>query len=297
MNEDGMVLWNGRVMTQKIVLSVLLALFFISFALPADAQTLATDEFHWKRVDNTTHSGKTYSFRLQGPAVITFRCVLQPFDGLAFYSKTDPVFRHNFGEGMDFVKGDESFDGKPLASYRVSSSSDLYRRVQVYRAWSTWKIAAGHSFEARVEVSAPGNDAGGWYQHAADAWFEVVHGDVGGGSGPAPAASGTQAKPVQGTVADAEKHTYELVANGYPGKIEIGDSQLNVRLWYEVTQKWETMTEVDFDPETETITFVRPWAGKTRFQVYTGKFSGSTIVGTFTDANSPGQHFPWQATF
>jgi len=268
-----------------------------SLAFPANTGAFATDEFHWKRVDNTNHWGKTYSFRIQGPATLTFRCVIQPFDGLSFFNKVEPVFRHNFADAMEFVKGGESFDGKPLESYSVSASYHLHRKVQIYHAWSTWKLPAGHSFEGKVEVGAPGNDAGAWYQHAADAWFEVVPGDVGGGSPSGPAISSTPVTPGQDTPPARISGTYNLDANNYSGKIEIENSgsQWKVKLWYDVTKNWETMTEVQFDAKTGTLTFVRPWVGKPRFQVYTGKLSGSTITGTFTDVNSPGKSFPWKA--
>lgn len=261
----------------------------------AGAGTLATDQFHWKRVDNTRLWGKTYSFRITGPMTITFRCVIQPFDGLVFFNQVVSVFRHNFSDGMEYLKGGETFDGKPLESYNVSSSNYLYRKVQLYHGWSTWKLPAGHSFEARVEVGAPGNDAGAWYQHAADAWFEVVIGDAGAGSSPVPGQSGTVWNPDQGTAPAMASGSYKLDANNYSGKIEIDSSASpwKVKIRYDLTGNWETMTEVSFDAVSGTLTFVRPWSGNPRFQVYTGKISGSTITGTFTDHNSPGKSFPW----
>jgi len=143
---------------------------------------LAADQFHWKYVKFAEHWGKSYPFRVQGPATITIRWGMQPFDILRYSNRSDPVFRHNLepgAAGLEFVRGEELFDGKPLASYKVSSSHDLAGKVKIYTASSTWKLPAGKSFDGVVHVSAPGVATGWWTQHASDAWFEVIPGAAG----------------------------------------------------------------------------------------------------------------------
>lgn len=90
--------------------------------------------------------------------------------------------------------------------------------------------------------------------------------------------------------------TWAMDGNGYPGKLEITikNGVVSARIYYDVAKKWETLTNVRFSGST--ISFTRPWAGNPTFQQYTGTVRGSTISGTFTDNNTPGQRFNWSAS-
>jgi hypothetical protein len=92
---------------------------------------------------------------------------------------------------------------------------------------------------------------------------------------------------------------YILNANGYGGQLAIegGGTIPVVRLYFDVSGRWETMTDVRFEPVSGTLSFTRPWAGNPGFQKYSGKFSGSMISGTFTDNNhSAASRFNWSAS-
>ncbi len=90
--------------------------------------------------------------------------------------------------------------------------------------------------------------------------------------------------------------TWSLDGNGYPGKLEITTrgGSFGARIFYDIANRWETMTNVRLSGNS--ISFTRPWAGNPTFQQYTGTVQGSTITGTFTDNNTPGQRFNWRAT-
>lgn len=89
--------------------------------------------------------------------------------------------------------------------------------------------------------------------------------------------------------------SWKVDANGYPGVVEVSGAGANVsvRMYYEITKRWEAMTNAKFSPESGEISFTRPWAGNPIFQQYRGKVIDGRIVGTFIDNNSPGQQFKW----
>lgn len=123
--------------------------------------------------------------------------------------------------------------------------------------------------------------------------------NISGGTAPAtkpPTSTGAGGgTPSPGTAAGIAG-SYALDGNGYLGKLEISvnGGAVTVRMYYDVARKWETMTNVRYSGNT--ISFTRPWAGNPTFQQYTGTIRGSSISGSFTDNNTPGRQFPWQAT-
>lgn len=88
---------------------------------------------------------------------------------------------------------------------------------------------------------------------------------------------------------------YKFNANNYKGFLEINPDFTGGRVYFDISKNWETIENLTYDPNTGEIFFTRPWAGNPMFQQYRGKVSGSKITGTFTDNNSPGQNFPWEA--
>ena len=285
-------------------LSVGFVLFLSVACIPdhAAANTLAAERFQWPHQNQANHWGKRYPIKVRGPATITIHWGMQPFDGQTYFNKVDPVFSHNFADaGMEYVRGEELFDGKRRESFKNASADALFRKVRVYQAWSTWKLPAGRQYEGLVSVSAPGKQTGSWTQHAADAWFEVRMGDaLPVPKQPATANTTAIGQPAAGK-ADiaAPAGSYTLDASGYKGKLEISGSGSMpvVKIYYDVSGRWETMTDARFDPASGTLSFTRPWAGNPGFQKYTGRLSGSAISGTFTDNNHPaGKKFNWNAS-
>ncbi len=88
---------------------------------------------------------------------------------------------------------------------------------------------------------------------------------------------------------------YNLNVNNYKGILEISGNGTAVKMFLEIGNKWETLENLTYNSSTGEIYFTRPWSGNPDFQQYTGKVSGSKINGTFTDNNSPGQKFNWEA--
>jgi ABC-type cobalt transport system substrate-binding protein len=61
------------------------------------------------------------------------------------------------------------------------------------------------------------------------------------------------------------------------------------RVWFDVFQQWEPLTEIIFDPHTGELQFTRPNYG----QRYIGTVSGNQLAGTFS---YEGRSLPWEAT-
>lgn len=90
--------------------------------------------------------------------------------------------------------------------------------------------------------------------------------------------------------------SWKIDANGYGGAIKIDISTGNnivVKMFYDVTGKWETMTNATYSAENRELKFTRPWTGNPQFQQYRGKLVDGRLNGTFTDTNTPNQQFPW----
>ena len=83
---------------------------------------------------------------------------------------------------------------------------------------------------------------------------------------------------------------WSLQADVYPGKLEFfrRGNIWGGRIWFDVYQRWEDLTEIFFDPRTGRLEFYRPYGN----QRYSGTLSGNQIIGTFTDA---GRNLPWEA--
>ena len=86
-------------------------------------------------------------------------------------------------------------------------------------------------------------------------------------------------KPLNASSADMLIGDWDLMANGYAGKLEIraNGSALKGRVYYKVYNKWEPLENLQFDPSTRQFTFYRPNAK----QKHEGVLSGNTLNGTF----------------
>jgi hypothetical protein len=80
--------------------------------------------------------------------------------------------------------------------------------------------------------------------------------------------------------------------NNYSGRLEFywtGNGWTG-RIWFEVSARWEELTNIFFDPHTGQVQFIRPSAN----QQYSGTLSGNRIVGTFGSVGGVGS-LPWEA--
>lgn len=99
--------------------------------------------------------------------------------------------------------------------------------------------------------------------------------------------------PVENTGNIAGK--YDLLANNYSGLLEFSDDMKSGRIFFDIANKWEEITNLSYNPSTGELSFMRPWTGKPDFQKYSGRISGNKITGVFTDVNYGSQEFPWEA--
>jgi hypothetical protein len=88
---------------------------------------------------------------------------------------------------------------------------------------------------------------------------------------------------------------YNLVANNYKGYLEISSDMTGGRIFFDIGNSWEEISNLTYNSSTGEIYFTRPWAGNPTFQQYTGRVSGNKIKGVFTDTNYGSQEFPWEA--
>lgn len=88
---------------------------------------------------------------------------------------------------------------------------------------------------------------------------------------------------------------YDLSANSYKGMLEFSDDMKSGRIFFDIGNKWEDITNLTYNPTTGELYFTRPWANNPNFQKYSGRISGNKITGVFTDVNYGSQEFPWEA--
>lgn len=88
---------------------------------------------------------------------------------------------------------------------------------------------------------------------------------------------------------------YDLSANSYKGMLEFSDDMKSGRIFFDIGNKWEEITNLTYNPSTGEVFFTRPWANNPNFQKYSGRISGNKITGVFTDVNYGSQEFPWEA--
>ncbi len=84
---------------------------------------------------------------------------------------------------------------------------------------------------------------------------------------------------------------WSIIANNQPGKLEFywTDGAWSGRIWFDVLQRWDDLTNISFDPRTGQLQFYRPFYS----QQYSGTLSGRRIVGTAHGAGIG--NFPWEA--
>ena len=88
---------------------------------------------------------------------------------------------------------------------------------------------------------------------------------------------------------------YDLVANNYKGMLEFSNDMKSGRIFFDIANKWEEITNLTYNALTGELSFTRPWSGNPNFQKYSGRISGNKITGVFTDVNYGSQEFPWEA--
>ena len=103
-----------------------------------------------------------------------------------------------------------------------------------------------------------------------------------------------------GNPAAAILGTWALDANKWLGKLEMTQTSnqssnpsgtaLAGRVWYDASQKWETLRDIQFDGRT--LSFTRPISGAT--QHYTGSLAGNKLSGKFSQDNTR-TVFSWSA--
>ncbi len=252
--------------------------------------TLYDETINWTGVRNASdqeaHGCRTAAYSITGPGILEVRETMDPGLGREFFNRIESSFRWTTHEGWEVIFKERRVGGRVVteAGPRGAPFENRYEyRVPAQRYSGeiaicppvSCNLATCDRFAAltslRVEF-----DGG-------------ITAPVGGASG---GAGGGAAETPSGFLGSRA-----LVANGYGGRIEITGSGTSptVRLYYDATGQWETMTDVRVDSASGEISFTRPWAGRPAFQKYRGRLSGGAFVGTFTDANSPGRTFGWQA--
>lgn len=277
-------------MLKRISLLSIVGLLLLTWSAPASAQrvwglvTTLNQDYGARSSDNSLGPPEgpdrpvRQVFRISQPGLVRITHRLNPYYPP---SQRDP---NTGGLGLPRL-GDDSVwprprlvsatvpdppvPGQPLTSYVVGEVTPGEYWVSVGPALSfRWgQLAIRH--QVTVEFSAGRAQPG-------ETW------------GPGETRGASQAK--------AAVTTWDFTANGYPGRLEITlqGGRASGRLLYDVTGRWENLTDVVYDPASGSLTFTRPWAGNPQFQQYAGKVSGGSVVGTFTDSNSPGQRFPWK---
>lgn len=99
--------------------------------------------------------------------------------------------------------------------------------------------------------------------------------------------------PQENSVSIAGK--YNMVANSYKGMLEFSGDMRSGKIYFDIGNKWEEITNLTYNSSTGELSFTRPWAGNPNFQKYTGRISSNKITGVFTDVNYGSQEFPWEA--
>jgi hypothetical protein len=84
---------------------------------------------------------------------------------------------------------------------------------------------------------------------------------------------------------------WSIIANNQPGKLEFywAGGVWSGRIWFDVLQRWDDLTNISFDPHTGQLQFYRPFYS----QQYSGTLSGRRIVGTGYGVGTG--NFPWEA--
>lgn len=88
---------------------------------------------------------------------------------------------------------------------------------------------------------------------------------------------------------------YNLVANNYNGMLEIFDDMKSGRIFFDIGNKWEEISNLTYNQSTGELFFTRPSSSNPNFQKYRGILSMNKITGVFTDVNYGSQEFPWEA--
>lgn len=278
----------------KLRVAVWIMALVVLAAMPAYSGTLFDETVKWTAVPNASsaqaHGCKSAEYSITGPGVFKVREFMDPNRGREFFNHVDGVFQWTTHEGWELTFKEFRVNGKVVPN-RGPEGVAVDNRFE-------FRVPA-RKFTGKLSICPPVKcNLATCDRLAAVTALRVEF--SGGGSvtpkdKPAPTPPPPPAPPVKPTAAKGAAGTWGITANNYPGKIEIGSGNPpSVRMFYDVTGKWETMTNVVYNPASGDISFTRPWANNPNFQQYRGKITGNTVSGTFTDNNSPGKSFPWK---
>jgi hypothetical protein len=271
--------------------ALLVMVFVACAAMPAGAGTLFSEQVNWTAVRNASdaqaHGCKSAEYSIAGPGIFKVREVMDPNGSREFFNHKDGVFTWTTHEGWEQTFREYRVGGKVVPN-RGPEGVPVENRFE-------FKVPA-RKYTGRIAICPPVKcNLATCDRLTAMTSLQVEF--SGGGSAmpkgsPAAAPASVSGKP---TASQSVAGTWGMVANGYPGKIEIGSgTPPSVRMLFDITGKWEKMTNVVFNPVNGEISFTRPWSGNPNFQKYRGKITGNAVVGTFTDSNQPGKSFPWK---
>lgn len=287
-----------RAATRSVAVScantaVVVLILATGFGLPApvQAQTLFDETFTWAAQANVDSACTTRAYSIQGPGYFRVQFAMDPNRRRDFFNRSDALYTFTSHDGWELTRNVEAVNGQPVPRDAPSG----YRLGKPYTSDSEWKIPA-RPFAGEIQVCTPVNcNLANCSSYAATATLKVTFGaqsSDGGGSGvsaPAAPATGTDAARVLGD--------WRFDGNGYPGYVSLSleAGRLVGHVYHDVTKKWEQLTDVRYSPQTGEISFTRPWPGNPEFQKYRGRLVAGAFQGTFTDNNTPGREYPWQA--
>lgn len=259
----------------------------------AQAGVLFDESVTWSAVRNASeaqaHQCKSAKYSITGPGIFKVRETMDPNHGREFSNRVDGAFKWTTHEGWEQTLKEFRVGGKVVPS-RGPRGAPVENRFE-------FKVPA-QKYAGELAICPPVKCSLADCDRVGSAMSLRVEFTGGGSAAPTgqPAPGGSApGKPAPPKAAPGAAGTWGMVANGYPGRIEIGPGNPPaVRMYYDVTGKWEAMTNVRYDSASGEISFTRPWPGNPNFQNYRGRISGNGVSGTFTDSNSPGKSFAWK---
>ncbi len=269
-------------------------IFSFCVVVPAKAGVLFDETIKWTPVypasNQEAHGCKVASYTITGPGVYKVREFMDPRQGREFFNRIDGVFSFGVHEGWELIFKEYKAGGKVvagLAPYGVAMDNRFEFK------------APARKFSGEIKICPPVKCSLADCSRYGAVTALRVEFSGGGSSTPTGKAPVSGSNAGKGSLPRSQGigGKFALNANGYGGKIEVSGAGASptIRMYYDVTGKWETMTNVRYNEATGELSFTRPWAGNPNFQNYRGKLSGNSLAGTFTDNNTPGKSFKWKA--
>ena len=105
--------------------------------------------------------------------------------------------------------------------------------------------------------------------------------------------SGSEQGGIQPPLQGGVDGIWEGSFNNYRGKMELNraGNTWTGRIWFDVYQRWEQLTNISFQSATGRLEFTRPISGAT--QRYSGTLSAERLEGTFTQENTSTKYHWW----